>query len=121
MAYIGGTGHFIGPVLGAIVITWLQSSLSGYTSAWLFYLGVFFIVMILCAPSGIAALIVAHRPLVRSRAFDGVLAAYAIALAPLALTGAGAVLLIRRATAFRRSQTRDADAVLWMELDAASP
>jgi branched-chain amino acid transport system permease protein len=53
MAYIGGTGHFIGPVLGAIVITWLQSSLSGYTSAWLFYLGVFFIVMILCAPSAL--------------------------------------------------------------------
>ena len=28
MAYIGGATHFIGPVLGAIVITWLQSGLS---------------------------------------------------------------------------------------------
>ena len=59
MAYIGGAGHFIGPVLGAIVITWLQSSLSDYTSAWLLYLGVFFIAMILYAPSGLAGLIVA--------------------------------------------------------------
>ena len=25
MAYIGGAGHFVGPVLGAIVLTWLQS------------------------------------------------------------------------------------------------
>jgi hypothetical protein len=28
MAYIGGAAHFVGPVLGAIVITWLQSGLS---------------------------------------------------------------------------------------------
>jgi len=121
MAYIGGTGHFIGPVLGAIVITWLQSSLSGYTSAWLFYLGVFFIVMILCAPSGIAALIVAHRPLVRSRAFIGVLAAYAIALAPLALMGAGAVLLIEMS--YRLSTQPELGTqmrLLWTPLDAAS-
>jgi branched-chain amino acid transport system permease protein len=122
MAYIGGTGHFIGPVLGAIVITWLQSSLSGYTSAWLFYLGVFFIVMILYAPSGIAALIIVHRPIVRSRAFIGVLAAYAVALAPLALTGAGAVLVIEMS--YRLSTQPELGTkmrLLWTELDAASP
>jgi branched-chain amino acid transport system permease protein len=28
MAYIGGAAYFIGPILGAMVITWLQSSLS---------------------------------------------------------------------------------------------
>jgi len=122
MAYIGGTGHFIGPVLGAIVITWLQSSLSGYTSAWLFYLGVFFIVMILYAPSGIAALIVAHRPIVSSRAFIGVLAAYGVALAPLALTAAGAVLMIEMS--YRLSTQPELGTrlrLLWIPLDAASP
>ena len=45
MTYIGGVGHFIGPVIGAAVLTWLQASLSGYTSAWLFYLGVFFMAL----------------------------------------------------------------------------
>jgi branched-chain amino acid transport system permease protein len=122
MAYIGGTGNFVGPVLGAIVITWLQSSLSGYTSAWLFYLGVFFIVMILYAPSGLAALIVAHRPIVRSRAFIGVLAAYGVALAPLALTGAGAVLLIEMS--YRLSTQPELGTrmrLLWTPIDAASP
>jgi branched-chain amino acid transport system permease protein len=122
MAYIGGTGQFIGPVLGAIVITWLQSSLSGYTSAWLFYLGVFFIVMILYAPSGVAALIIAHRPIVRSRAFIRVLAAYGAALVPLALTGAGAVLLIEMS--YRLSTQPELGTrmrLLWTPLDAASP
>ena len=64
MAYIGGAAYFVGPILGAIVITWLQSSSRDYTSAWLLYLGVFFIAMILYAPSGgIAGLIVMHRPI----------------------------------------------------------
>jgi len=122
MVYIGGTGHFIGPVLGAIVITWLQSSLSAYTSAWLFYLGIFFIVMILYAPSGVAALIIAHRPIVRSRAFIGVLGAYGMALAPLALAGAGAVLLIEMS--YRLSTQPELGTqmrLLWTPLDAASP
>jgi branched-chain amino acid transport system permease protein len=122
MAYIGGTGQFIGPVLGAIVITWLQSSLSDYTSAWLFYLGVFFIVMILYAPSGLAGLILAHRPIVRSRAFTGVLAAYGAALAPLALVGAGTVLLIEMS--YRLSTQPELGTrmrLLWTPLDAASP
>jgi len=35
MTCIGGAGHFAGPVLGAVVLTWLEASLSGYTSAWL--------------------------------------------------------------------------------------
>jgi branched-chain amino acid transport system permease protein len=122
MAYVGGTGHFLGPVLGAAVITWLQSSLSAYTSAWLFYLGVFFIVMILYAPAGLAALVVAHRPIVRSRGFVGVLAAYGIALAPLALAAAGAVLLIEMS--YRLSTQPELGTrmrLLWTPLDAASP
>src|SRR3546814_2640077 len=32
MAYIGGIGHFFGPILGAIVVTLLQSMLSDYRS-----------------------------------------------------------------------------------------
>jgi branched-chain amino acid transport system permease protein len=97
MAYIGGAAHFIGPMLGAVAITWLQSSLSDYTSAWLLYLGVFFIVMILYAPSGIAGLILMHRPIARTRGFRGVLAAYVVALVPLCVVAVGAVLAIEMA------------------------
>ena len=94
MTYIGGVGHFIGPVIGAAVLTWLQASLSGYTSAWLFYLGVFFMAIIVFAPSGLAGLILMHRPIVRTRAFWRVLRAYIIALAPALVMTIGAVLLV---------------------------
>ena len=56
MTYIGGAGHFAGPILGAVTLTWLQTSLSGYTSAWLLYIGLFFVLTILFAPSGLVGL-----------------------------------------------------------------
>jgi branched-chain amino acid transport system permease protein len=56
MVYIGGVHHFAGAILGAVAITWLQVSLSSYTSAWLLYLGLLFMAMILYAPGGLAAI-----------------------------------------------------------------
>src|SRR5437660_7037628 len=94
MTYVGGVGRFIGPVIGAAVITWLQASLSGYTSAWLFYLGAFFMAIILFAPGGLAGLILMHRPIVRTRAFWRVLRAYAIAFAPASIMTIGGIVLI---------------------------
>lgn len=122
MAYIGGAAYFIGPILGAIVITWLQSSLSDYTSAWLLYLGVFFIAMILYAPAGLAGLIAMHRRIASPRALAGVLAAYGVALPPLALMAAGAVLAIEMG--YRLSTQPELGTkmrILWTSVDAASP
>ncbi len=53
MAYIGGAAQFLGPILGAIVITWLQVSLSRLHAAWLLYLGLFFMAIVLYAPGGL--------------------------------------------------------------------
>jgi branched-chain amino acid transport system permease protein len=94
MTYIGGIGYFVGPVIGAAVITWLQASLSGYTSAWLFYLGVFFMLVIVFAPSGLAGLILMHAPIARSRRIGPVLGAYAIAAVPAIVTALGIILLV---------------------------
>jgi branched-chain amino acid transport system permease protein len=122
MAYIGGASHFIGPVLGAVAITWLQSSLSGYTSAWLLYLGVFFIVMILYAPGGLAGLILMHRGIVGTHALPGLLAAYATAAVPLALVGAGMVLAVEMS--YRLATQPELGTrmrLLWTNVDAATP
>lgn len=57
MAYIGGMRHFSGPIIGAIVLTVMQSMLSDYTEAWLLYLGVLFISIVMFAPSGLAGIL----------------------------------------------------------------
>ena len=62
MAFIGGIGHFWGPIIGAVLVTLLQSALSNYTQAWLLYFGLFFLVIIMFSPGGIANLIALHKP-----------------------------------------------------------
>ncbi|WP_204115241.1 branched-chain amino acid ABC transporter permease [Shimia biformata] len=56
MAYIGGIRYFSGPILGAVVLTVMQSMLSDFTEAWLLYLGVLFIAIIMFAPGGLAGI-----------------------------------------------------------------
>jgi branched-chain amino acid transport system permease protein len=67
MAYIGGTTVFAGPVLGAVLITLLQSGVSLLSNSWLVYVGVMFIAMVIFAPEGLAGMILAHAPLTRGR------------------------------------------------------
>jgi branched-chain amino acid transport system permease protein len=55
--FIGGIGFFFGPIIGAIIGVFLTVMLSSYTKAWQLYLGVFFIMIVMFAPGGIASLI----------------------------------------------------------------
>ena len=65
MAYIGGIGHFAGPVIGAILITFLNGTLTTVTEAWVLYLGVLFVAVIMFFPGGLAGLIIMHQPIWR--------------------------------------------------------
>jgi branched-chain amino acid transport system permease protein len=56
-AFIGGTGFFFGPLLGAIVGVFMTVTLAEYTKAWQLYLGLFFILMVMYAPGGLASLL----------------------------------------------------------------
>jgi branched-chain amino acid transport system permease protein len=55
--FIGGIGFFFGPMLGAIVGVFLTVMLSEFTKAWQLYLGLFFILIVMYAPGGLASLI----------------------------------------------------------------
>lgn len=97
MTYIGGVGNFIGPVLGAILITYLQMMLSDVTEVWQLYFGLLFISVVMFAPGGIAGLLMMHRPLWQARVVHRVLPAYLLALVPGLLTLAGVSLAIEMA------------------------
>jgi branched-chain amino acid transport system permease protein len=53
---IGGTTAFFGPVAGAVVLTFFSVAVASVTRAWLFYLGLFFIVVVVISPDGLAGL-----------------------------------------------------------------
>jgi branched-chain amino acid transport system permease protein len=122
MAYIGGVNHFFGAILGAITLTWLQVSLSDYTTAWQLYLGLFFIAAVLYAPGGLSGLLSMHRPILRTRAFASVLKAYATAAAPALLTACGAIMLLEMN--YRRATQPEAGAnmrLFGVDLDTSTP
>jgi len=50
--FLGGSGYFLGPVLGAALMTFCLMVLSGWTQAWMLYVGVFFIASVMFAPQG---------------------------------------------------------------------
>ncbi|HIF86529.1 MAG TPA: branched-chain amino acid ABC transporter permease [Gammaproteobacteria bacterium] len=61
MAYIGGLGYFIGPIIGAVLLTLMNSLLSNYSQLWLLYLGVLFVLTVMFLPRGFAGFIMMHQ------------------------------------------------------------
>ncbi|MGH0000440.1 branched-chain amino acid ABC transporter permease [Pseudovibrio ascidiaceicola] len=97
MAFIGGARYFAGPILGAVVLTYMQSNLSDYSEAWLLYLGLLFIGMILFAPGGLAGLLLSGTTALRqSLSGKGLVRAGAFAISAL-LSAAGVVVLVELA------------------------
>jgi branched-chain amino acid transport system permease protein len=93
MAFVGGVGYFAGPVIGAVLVSFLQSVLSSYTQAWLLYFGLFFVVMVLFAPGGIASLIALHGPVLRHGLWPRLVRSYLVAGLALAVLLAGCIAL----------------------------
>src|SRR6201995_1292613 len=82
MAYIGGSSAFGGPILGAVLITLLQSGVSLMSNSWLVYVGVLFVTMVIFAPQGIMGLIEAHGPILSAGRFSRLLVPYLRVILP---------------------------------------
>jgi branched-chain amino acid transport system permease protein len=55
--FLGGATFFFGPIIGAVLMVLAFVLLSELTKAWLLYLGLVFLFMVMFAPGGIASLI----------------------------------------------------------------
>ena len=110
MAYIGGIGHFIGPILGAILFTFLEGTLSGVTEAWFLYLGLLFCVIVMFAPGGLAGLVMMHEPIWKTdyRILKRMLLPYAGGIASTAVAAVG-VLGLLELLYFRSTKLVDED------------
>jgi len=93
-AFIGGTAYFFGPILGAILVTYLQLGLTNITTVWQLYFGLIFIGIVMFAPGGIAGLLMMHRPLVRAGTLRMVIASYLAAAIPTLALALGVILTI---------------------------
>lgn len=91
-AFIGGVAVFLGPALGAAVMTFFGYALSDLTRSWLLYQGILFVMVMMVFPSGLAGLLQAVSAL-RCHGSRG-LALFALAISAAALLSAATVFSI---------------------------
>jgi branched-chain amino acid transport system permease protein len=118
--FIGGIPFFFGPVVGSVIFILFVAALSGITQAWLLYLGLFFCIMVLYAPGGVASLFLMHIPVVRARRFGRLAGPYAAAAAAALVTLAGVIGVVE--AVYRLSDVTQGTrmALAGFELDAAA-
>lgn len=76
MAYIGGVGFFIGPIVGAVIFTLLQTLLSNYTEIWQLYVGVMFVLTVMYVPQGLTGILAMHIPVIRMKRMTSLVVPY---------------------------------------------
>ena len=63
--FLGGATFFFGPIIGAVLLVLASVLLSEISKAWLLYLGLVFLFMVMYAPGGIASLIMMNLRLAK--------------------------------------------------------
>ncbi|TAN12965.1 MAG: branched-chain amino acid ABC transporter permease [Burkholderiaceae bacterium] len=63
--FLGGVTVFYGPILGAILMVLAYVLLADLTSAWLLYLGLAFLIMVMFVPGGVGSLVAANVRMAR--------------------------------------------------------
>lgn len=74
--FLGGATFFFGPIIGAVLLVLASVLLSELTQAWLLYLGLWFLCMVVYAPGGMASLVMRHLRVARSGKLRALLPSY---------------------------------------------
>ena len=84
--FLGGDTFFFGPIIGAVLLVLASVLLSELSKAWLLYLGLVFLFMVMYAPGGIASLIMMNLRVAKYGKLRPLWTSY-LALAGTALVG----------------------------------
>jgi branched-chain amino acid transport system permease protein len=118
--FIGGVPFFFGPIIGSVVFIFFVVALSGFTKAWLLYLGLFFVLMVVYAPGGIASLILMQFPVIRAGRWRELLGSYALAALAALVAIAGLIGLVEMVYRLSEQGASTVLMVLGVSFDAKS-
>lgn len=90
--FLGGATFFFGPIIGAVLLVFASVLLSELSKAWLLYLGLVFLFMVMYAPGGVASLIMMNLRLAKFGKLRNLWPSY------LGLAGAGMVAVLGAAS-----------------------
>jgi len=92
--FLGGATVFFGPIIGGILMVLAFVLLSEFTKAWLLYLGLIFLFMVMYAPGGIASLLLMNLRVAKFGKLGRLATSYLALFVPGLLMLAGAAALI---------------------------
>ena len=87
--FLGGATFFFGPIIGAVLLVFASILLSELSKAWLLYLGLVFLFMVMSAPGGVASLVMMNLRVAKFGKFKPFWSLYAGLIATGALLVAG--------------------------------
>jgi branched-chain amino acid transport system permease protein len=120
--FIGGAMFFFGPVLGTVLFVLFAVALSEFTPAWQFYLGIFFVLMVMYAPGGIASILLLNLRVASEGLFRALRMPYLKLILGSLVLLAGVVMLVEMAYGLTLSLGVGTSVRLFgIEFDAASP
>jgi branched-chain amino acid transport system permease protein len=92
--FIGGVGSFLGPALGAALMTFFSYSVSDQTQVWLLYQGTLFVLVMMFMPDGLTGLATATTSLARRHGLAAALPLCLLWMVAALLLACGAVFVV---------------------------
>jgi branched-chain amino acid transport system permease protein len=92
--FLGGATFFFGPIIGAALLVFALVLLSELSKAWLLYVGLVFLLMVMFAPGGVASLIMMNMRVAMFGKIKRFYALYAGLLVTAAIMLAGAAAIV---------------------------
>ncbi len=120
--FLGGATFFFGPIIGAVLLVLASVLLSELTKAWLLYLGLVFLFMVMFAPGGIASLIMINLRVARFGRLVPVLPLYAALAASGMVAVLGGACMVEMIYHLQLNEAMGPEmSFLGMELNAKAP
>ncbi len=118
--YIGGVGFFLGPIVGAVLFTLLQTVIGLKTDLWALYTGVVFILTVMFLPAGITGFFAMHLVPWHLGRFGMLLKPYAKIFLPALMFVIGAVGLTELVNHSRHHGDEVLMTLFWVEFNTKS-
>jgi len=118
--YIGGVGFFLGPILGAILFTLLQTVIGLQTDLWALYTGIVFILIVMFLPAGLTGLFAMHMIPLQLGRLGMLVRPYAKIFLPGLVFLVGTIALIELINHARHHGEEQFMTLFWVEFDTTS-
>ena len=119
--FIGGTGFFLGPIIGATFFSLSSMALTRSTEIWSLYQGILLMIFVLYFPRGLAGFFIDQNYLIKSKSFLGLIHHYFKLIVPIIITTISIAWLTECLNIILNHQERAEFIFLWTLFSISNP